>query len=145
MDSKQCFKCGVSKPLYDFYKHSGMSDGRLGKCKECNKADVMANRLSKVEYYREYDRDRGNRQGYDYVKEYRAKYPNKYNAHGIVARAMRSGKLVKECCSKCDSTFSVVAHHDDYLKPLNIRWMCQACHVQWHTKNGEGKNAQSRI
>lgn len=34
---KPCFICLVAKPLSDFYKHKGMSDGHLGKCKECTK------------------------------------------------------------------------------------------------------------
>jgi len=140
MDSKMCFKCSETKPLTDFYKHNQMSDGRVGKCKECNKADVTANRLSKAEYYREYDRDRGNRQGYEYVKEYRAKYPKKHNAHGLVARAIRASKLFKEPCEVC-SELDVHAHHDDYARPLNVRWLCPVHHKSWHTENGAGKNA----
>ena len=41
--SKVCFKCGISKSLDDFYKHSQMKDGHVNKCKDCNKADVMSN------------------------------------------------------------------------------------------------------
>lgn len=39
---KTCFKCGENKPLSDYYAHKGMSDGRLGKCKQCTKGDTAA-------------------------------------------------------------------------------------------------------
>ena len=39
-DSKVCFKCGESQLLTEFYKHAGMADGHLGKCKGCTKKDT---------------------------------------------------------------------------------------------------------
>ncbi len=58
---KKCFKCGKEKLLSDFYKHNGMLDGHLNKCKECAKKDVK-NRyevLSQDEEYMEKERARG--------------------------------------------------------------------------------------
>lgn len=37
---KTCFKCGETRSLFDFHKHSGMKDGRLNKCKSCVVKDV---------------------------------------------------------------------------------------------------------
>jgi hypothetical protein len=143
MASKKCFKCGGVFDLTMFYKHSAMADGHVNKCKTCNKKDVIVNRGDKVEYYRKYDRERGNRQSPEYLKQYRADYPRKYKAHCLVNNAVRDRRLIPEtiCSNKgCNTTQSIVGHHDDYLEPLVIRWLCQACHIQWHKTNGEGKN-----
>lgn len=136
---KTCFKCGAEKPLTDFYKHPKMPDGHVNKCKECNKKDVRENRKDKVEYYREYDKVRGNRQDASYLKVYRQRYPKKYAAHLLVNNNIRSGNLQKGVCEICNSEDSV-AHHDDYDLPLEVRWLCQAHHIQWHKENGPGLN-----
>lgn len=36
-EDKICIACGIRKPLEEFYKHKQMSDGHLGKCKDCCK------------------------------------------------------------------------------------------------------------
>lgn len=130
---KTCNKCGVEKEVSDFYKGNAV-------CKECYKTKVRKHRLKNIEYYRAYDRKRGNRQKQGYQKEFREKYPNKYRAHNIVNNAIRDGKLFKQPCETCNAK-NAHAHHDDYAKPLNIRWLCAACHQQWHAKHGEAKNA----
>lgn len=137
---KTCFKCGVLKELKEFYKLAKMADGHVNKCKECNKKDVRENRLVKVDYYREYDKKRGCRQPYEYCKEYRLKYPNKYRAHNLIQYAIKAGNLKAEKCSECGHDKDTHAHHDDHLKPLNIRWLCPSCHRYWHLKNGEALN-----
>ena len=141
---KECFKCGVERPLSDYYKHAQMADGHLNKCKECTKNDVRERRFDPKfrEKVLEYDRSRGARQDPDYCKEYRERFPLKYKAHSALNNAVRSGKISKpEACEECGSTFALNGHHDDYSKPLDVRWLCSACHRQWHATNGEALNA----
>jgi len=90
MTKKPCFKCGEVLPLSMFYKHPKMKDGHVNKCKDCNKADVRLNRKEKIEYYRLYDRDRGNRQTKEYRDSYYSKYPKKRKAHDMVSNAIRA-------------------------------------------------------
>ena len=118
-----------------------MGDGHLNKCKECTKNDSTNHRDENIDKIREYDRERGNRQDKEYVGEYRKKFPNKYKAHSLVGSAIKCKRLFKEPCEVCKSEDGVHAHHDDYLKPLNVRWLCPVHHKKWHKENGEALNA----
>lgn len=40
---KTCFKCGIEKEITEYYAHSQMADGHLGKCKTCTKKDTSEN------------------------------------------------------------------------------------------------------
>jgi hypothetical protein len=44
---------------------------------------------------------------------------------------MRDGTLKRGACELCGS-FVVDAHHDDYSKPLTVRWFCRRDHQQLH-------------
>lgn len=138
---KLCFKCGAEKPLTEFYKHKGMADGHLNKCKACAKNDVAKHREYNLEDIRAYDRKRGARQPKEYLPEWRKANPNKYKAHTMVNNAIRDGKIVKGDCEVCGSSKSV-AHHDDYAFPMKVRWLCQAHHKIWHSVNGEAPNGK---
>jgi len=137
---KKCKQCEETKPLDDFYKLAGNKDGRFGKCKVCVRANVTANRGKNIERYREYDRARGNRLTPEYILKYRTDKPNAYKAKNMVNNAVRDKKLYQDPCESCGETNNIHGHHDDYLKPLNVRWLCAACHHQWHAINGEALN-----
>lgn len=124
MKRKVCFKCKQHKPYSQFYKHPDMADGHMGKCKECAKEDVTLNRRLKIEHYREYDRNRGNRQ--EYVKKKNG------SAYAKVYRAVKKCLLVKKPCQMCGSIKRVHAHHDDYSKPLEVMWLCPVHHKARH-------------
>lgn len=66
----------------------------------------------------------------------------KQAAHILIRNRLRNGKITKAPCEVCGAADFIHAHHDDYAKPLDIRWLCPAHHKQWHNENGEGKNAQ---
>lgn len=147
---KICFKCGEEKPRNDFYKHAQMGDGLLGKCKECTKNDTNKNRLEKIEYYKEYDRQRGSldhraaaRRKYVKTKNGMAalkkgrdnwykKNKHKKEAQGLLARSIRRGEIVKDSCSVCGINKRVHGHHEDYSKPLEVIWLCPKHHGERH-------------
>jgi hypothetical protein len=133
---KTCFRCGVEKPASEFYKHPQMDDGRLGKCKECNKLDVRENYAKKRERYRKYERKRFNdpkRRAYclEANKIHRRRNPEKTRARQAFAYAVKSGRLERKPCEVCGSIKSQ-GHHDDYSKPLDVKWLCFKHHRERH-------------
>jgi hypothetical protein len=54
--------------------------------------------------------------------------------------ALRIGLLVRQPCEVCGATKHIHGHHDDYDKPLEVRWLCAKHHAAWHKTHGEGKN-----
>lgn len=125
-----CNVCGSNKAPTYFYKNDRT-------CKLCRCAKVRANRASKIDYYRGYDKKRGFHNSEDNTA--RCKFPNQYKAQNAVNNAIRDGRLVKRPCEVCYNT-NVHAHHDDYNKPLEVRWLCPIHHKEWHDKNGEALN-----
>ena len=45
--------------------------------------------------------------------------------------AIAKGVLVRLPCETCGAPVSH-AHHDDYSKPLEVRWLCQTHHAEHH-------------
>jgi hypothetical protein len=146
---KTCFKCQITLPIEQFYKHAAMADGRLGKCKDCTRKDVIANRAAKIDYYRAYDRERNNapqrviaRAEYVQTPEGRAARKkasgawdagnrHKKAAQTAVNNAKRDGRLHPQPCRECGSP-RVQAHHTDYSRPLEVVWLCTRHHADHH-------------
>jgi ribosomal protein S27AE len=134
---KRCFKCGIEKPLDDFYVHPQMLDGHLDKCKECTKNDAhIRERLHGKEIYLKEQSnlsEKQKQQRQQAQERRRAKHPEKYKARTMVANAVRDGRLIKQPCIKCGN-LKVQAHHADYSKPLDVVWECRKCHLEEHGK-----------
>lgn len=154
MTEKRCFKCGVIKNISEYYSHKQMLDGHLNKCKECAKSESNKNRQGKKEYYQKYDRDRKHEpsrietrnryissdKGKEKVKcahqKYISKFPGKRKAHILIANRIRDGSIKRPIrCENCLMECHPQAHHCDYTKPLDVMWLCQPCHVEWHKNN----------
>jgi hypothetical protein len=43
--------------------------------------------------------------------------------------------VAPEKCSECGTKARLDGHHDDYAKPLSVRWLCRGCHQRWHAEN----------
>ncbi|HXK36406.1 MAG TPA: hypothetical protein VJ553_02395 [Candidatus Paceibacterota bacterium] len=59
-----------------------------------------------------------------------------YKAHKAVNIALRNGDLERQLCEVCGRDHAH-AHHDNYSKPLKVRWLCIRHHIQAHGKSIE--------
>lgn len=68
--------------------------------------------------------------------------PNKHTARVAVMIALRNGTIKKpETCQHCNHAVRVQAHHSDYSKPLEVTWLCVACHTSRNLSIAELANA----
>ncbi len=129
---KTCNKCHRLKSLDEFTKDRTRKDGHSNKCKICGKEYTALYRIlhpdvvSATEQRRnKSDKRRTLKQKYD--KIYRENNPEKCKAHRAVAAAIRNGHLLRKPCEVCQNLKSE-AHHHDYSKPLDVKWLCFKCH-----------------
>ena len=67
------------------------------------------------------------------VARWRAAVPAGPRAHKRVYTAVRAGRLERpDRCEGCGLEKRLHAHHDDYSKPLKVRWLCGSCHRLAH-------------
>ena len=132
----KCRECEETTPE-NFYK------GSKSLCKACTKLRRLkryhTDPTKEREYQKQYNidnREKLSKQKTEWCRKNKDKRKivnDKYNARNLVKRkasqklnnAIRDGKLSKETiCSLCGSPNHVQAHHDDYAKPLTVRWLC---------------------
>lgn len=133
---KTCFKCGKTLDISEFYKHSKMADGHLGKCKECTKNDAYESRHFKHrERTLSYDRERAKQPerkefAAAIFARWKAQNPERRAAQIKLGNAIRDKRVEKLPCFICGEKSE--AHHPDYSTPLDVVWLCPAHHKQAH-------------
>ncbi|KKM14635.1 hypothetical protein LCGC14_1704220 [marine sediment metagenome] len=139
---KHCNTCDTSKQNDDFHKRAASIDGLAARCKSCQSEydKTRANKPHRIMARREYARTEAGKQAATKAKvSYIQRNPTKRQAHNQVANALRDGRLEKQPCEVCGEK-EVHAHHDDYAKPLDVRWLCNKHHNEWHRIHGEAAN-----
>jgi Protein of unknwon function (DUF3310) len=130
---KICSACYETKPSTDFYKSAINKDGLCGQCKVCHNKQVIQNRKNKKLL--------SFKQVAPHKKFWLIENKLKRKAHGEVGYAIQIGKLVRQPCERCGTTEHVVAHHEDYSKPLDVVWLCKYHHKERHLEiDKENKN-----
>lgn len=145
---KRCSRCGEVKSLDCFSIQSNGPLGRRSACIDCRRIERKAKRILNPKEYNESSRrwrdanpEKVRRIRRNHKKNVKRLYPEKVRAWKIFERAMSGGKLVKEPCLKCGSEVSE-GHHPDYMKPLDVDWLCMIHHREMH-RNMEANSTTS--
>ena len=94
---------------------------RCEQCRLAEKAYQQAYRAANLERLREYDRQRDSRDRDDPLKR-----KARMKAYDQIVK--RGGR---KPCERCGAENGQM-HHDDYDRPLAVRWLCAACHGVEH-------------
>jgi hypothetical protein len=87
---------------------------------------------TKSNEYNKKNRDKANERSRNYRNTLAGNIKEK--ARKKVQSAIRKGELVRpSICEDCRAEIFVEAHHDDYSKPLDVKWLCKECHWKRHS------------
>lgn len=143
VDGVMLYRCGTCHDFLareSFYKTKRTQVGITSACKKCHTECSM--RTRDKDNHRKTRRENAAKQIALNPEKYRAIWRNrprrkgpKVDARMIVALAVRIGAITRpDTCEKCKQQKKITAHHEDYLKPLNVRWLCHLCHAEEHRK-----------
>jgi hypothetical protein len=142
---------GKMKPESAFNKNRAQKDGLHSQCRECNSHYWREHRKEHADHKRKwrevnperekamYSRASAKRDNTGRSRAWRRQNPEKHSAQQIAQTARRRGDLIPQSCEVCGSE-KVHMHHDDYSKPLDVRWFCARHHARH-----EGRNGHERI
>lgn len=51
--------------------------------------------------------------------------------HRAFRKALKEGRVTRKACEVCGNP-KTDGHHDDYSRPLDVRWLCRTHHRQHH-------------
>ena len=118
---KECGKCKKKKHIKEFGKYWHKNNKNFLVRSMCRVCFGVYQKEWKVK-----NRDKQN----GYCKKWIIKNRKKFNAHMALNRAVKSGKVKKKFCEKCNK--KAQAHHPDYNKPLSVIWLCPFHHKEIH-------------
>jgi hypothetical protein len=73
------------------------------------------------------------------ARAYRARNREKTRAQNLLNYSVRKGLMARGPCDVCGTDQKVHAHHHDYTKPYEVRWLCFKCHKDSHPVGDEDK------
>lgn len=143
MKLKYCYACKAEKSVGEFYRDSARPDGLKNICRECD------GKRRRIRIAKERSTPEGAQRLLEVTRvrlaRYRAKggwkrsvqrNPQKQRARQLLRWYVKSGKINKPtACAACGvilTASKIHGHHTDYSKPLDVKWLCEQCHLVEH-------------
>lgn len=136
MNQKKCNTCGLFKYLENDFYWDSFNQKYESQCKRCRLIKQKTKQRQTYNPQKERERylkrkERGEFDGR--WKKWKEKYPEKYKARYTLRNAVKLGKIKKGICEiDNDCNGRIEGHHNDYSKPLIVRWLCQKHHKLHH-------------
>lgn len=137
-ETKRCPRCERDLPHDCFSRDARTKSGLRCYCRECTAAkrkeqhwsEGMTNeqleaRRVRARQWKEANPDRHAANTISYLR----RHPDRAAAGQAVRKAIREGRLARQPCEVCGTETDVHAHHEDYSRPFEIRWLCRAHHA----------------
>ncbi len=116
-DKRICNRCHELKNLDEFTSDKHKYLGKAHRCRICDaKRSREFPKKKNITYY-----------------EQMTKYYDKTMARRQVILAIKRGEITRGICEVCGVS-DVQGHHEDYSKPLEVRWLCRKHHMELHRK-----------
>lgn len=130
-----CFRCKQVRPIDEFYVAPSQKRGYSTFCKACVGETTAAKSRDFRDKMRESEDGKARLRSYRYT-EYRNNMSDdqrkvRLYARHELQRAIREGEIVRQPCEVCGD-IKAHGHHDDYAKPLEVRWLCRTHHNEVH-------------
>jgi hypothetical protein len=132
-------------PVCSFADTCGQTKPPLGS--QINYAHPLSRRLVGCWLFNERERRRengkpiiSNKIDYSWRKKWQDNLTEKLKMaiRAKARRALKSGKIKKQPCEICGN-ITTEMHHDNYAKPLEVRWFCDLHHAKTRLKAEGGK------
>lgn len=127
IESRECHECRRKRDNEWRLKTGRTLRHRTGKC-QCGKPFASYSGYLCVECYKKIRNDK--REDPEY-----ALHVLKDRVRSLTRSYISRGILIKGTCEACGTNENIDAHHDDYAKPMDIRWLCKKHHREHHLKD----------
>lgn len=147
---KLCTYCNTEKDRSAFHVRRKSADGLALICKDCKRIAEAAYRRTptgQAAKRAQYEREKASGRSLERRRAWQAtgrhleglrrtsathrqRHPEKVTARSALNHAIRDGRLSRQPCEVCGG--AAQAHHHDYSKPLEVRWLCRAHHAEEH-------------